>query len=51
MEVADPLEMIQCLHLQTGMLQLEDHLGNADHGLGDGTQVPPSLAQSSFETR
>jgi hypothetical protein len=49
MEVADPLEMIQCLHLQTGMLQLEDHLGNADHDLEDGAEAPPTLTHSSFE--
>lgn len=50
MEVADPLEMTQCLHLQTGMLQLEDHLGNADLDLEDGAQPPPTLAQSLIET-
>jgi hypothetical protein len=49
MEVAEPLEMTQCLHLQTGTLQLEGHLGNAGLDLEDRAQAPPTLAHSSFE--
>jgi hypothetical protein len=48
MEVADPLERIQCLHLQTGKPQLEDHLGNVDLALGDEIQTP-TPPHCSFE--
>lgn len=48
-EVADHLERIHCLHLQTGKPQLEDHLGNVDLALGDEIQTPPTLSYSSFE--